>query len=82
MKMKIQTLCIVASCALLPVSVFADIASPSGVALSSGTEVGNASLGVFEVSVASAIPEPSSYAALAGFVVLALALAGRRRSNH
>jgi hypothetical protein len=43
---------------------------------------GNGSIGVFEVTATSAIPEPSSYAALAGFGVLGLALSRRRRASR
>jgi hypothetical protein len=40
---------------------------------------GNGSIGVFEVTSASAIPEPSTYAALAGLGALGLAVFRRRR---
>lgn len=43
---------------------------------------GNGSIGVFEVTSTSAIPEPSAYAALAGFGVLGLALSRRRRASR
>jgi hypothetical protein len=43
---------------------------------------GNGSIGVFEVTATSAIPEPSSYAALAAFGVLGLALSRRRRASR
>ncbi|MCS6243920.1 MAG: PEP-CTERM sorting domain-containing protein [Opitutus sp.] len=40
------------------------------------------SIGVFEVTSTSAIPEPSTYAAFAGLGVLGLALSRRRRAGH
>ena len=43
---------------------------------------GNGSIGVFEVTAASAIPEPSTYAALVGAGVLGLALFRRRRASR
>ena len=43
---------------------------------------GNGSIGVFEVTSTSAIPEPSTYAALAGLGVLGLALSRRRRASR
>jgi len=43
---------------------------------------GNGSIGVFEVTSTSAIPEPSTYAALAGLGVLGLAVSRRRRASR
>jgi hypothetical protein len=43
---------------------------------------GNGSIGVFEVTATSAIPEPSTYAALVGAGVLGLALFRRRRASR